>query len=159
MQHTQKVSLRLRPIRFFRAFFMFRSLDFLFDSGPGGRGRRVKLLTCSRKIWRKSSSIDSRTPWGLSATEISYLGQSRSAASAVPSSSVTDLAVRMSLLFATRTSGISTGLCWYRVSLRRQTVQKEFRSVTEYIMTNPSPDLMWFSKSAEEAYKQQHKTR
>ena len=92
------------------------------------------LLICRTKLWKTSSTKCRK------AADVSKNAQSNSRASACPSSVVTSRLLSKSILFATRTIGMSShrrtrSICF----LACEASLKLCLSVMEYIMINPSP--------------------
>ena len=116
---------------------LFRSfLSFCVDFKPILSFLRICLIN----EWKTSSTNC------LNAAEVSKNGQSNSCAKACPSSVVTSLLLSKSVLFATRTIGISSDLRNRSICfLACDTSRKLCLSVMEYIMTNPSPLRMYCS--------------
>ena len=98
------------------------------------------LLICRTKLWKTSSTKCRK------AADVSKNAQSNSWASACPSSVVTSRLLSKSILFATRTIGMSShrrtrSICF----LACEASLKLCLSVMEYIMINPSPLRMYCS--------------
>ena len=98
------------------------------------------LLICRTKLWKTSSTKCRK------AADVSKNAQSNSWASACPSSVVTSRLLSKSILFATRTIGMSSHRRTRSICLLAcEASLKLCLSVMEYIMINPSPLRMYCS--------------